>query len=253
MPSVGNLNASLTATDKGFNAVLNQGAQGVSKIGRTANDTSFVTFNAGVLKSRESLHLFSAATGIGASSLRLLMHSIGAIPLPVLAAAAAFIAIKAAIDASSEALKNQNEEAKKFHDAWKDNDIGSIAKENTRLTQAYLTETESLWAHYFRNIFFGQSQLGDQLESEIRRNTLKYQTLLKSGGLGGPHKMEIETAVKTGELGVFKLEHSAQDPLLAEGKEHTKLLSLIAQALQGMNGVDPIALRPSSLGLEVAY
>ena len=232
---VGNLNTRLTATDNGMKATLDTGAANVERFGGTGNKAgeTFVKFNTHMLESRKTLGTFAAAAGTTVGPLMHLVHAFGMFG-PVGAVALGGIElIRWGIEETNKVLEAGAASTKKFHDQWNNFTLENIGKEFSRL-RAERMELEELVkpGHELATPATRQAQKSriEEIKSEEARLTGKYKELKDRGAT----KQHIETAVKTENLGVFKLEHSAQDPQTQAVDKNTVALNNLANVVQGI-------------------
>lgn len=262
MPTVGNLNASLTANDNGFSAILKSGANNTDKLGEAfkKNTSHTVNFNAKMLESRKAIGLFSNVIGTSTGSL---MHYIHAFHLAGPAIGGAIASLLAYKELQSNAEEEQNSykksidefyaSMKKLRDFGKpenpyakiDADIeeaGKKLKEHTDKIKEMKSvygllggAMETIWyksSDVWMNRFKDEQTMVRQARAELER----LREMRSKGVTGAQHNAEgshthTESLVRTAELGVFKLEHSplaANNPMLIESKQQTALQRQIA-------------------------
>ena len=234
MPTVGELNAKLTATDAGFKATLNTGAAQVDKLGGTvnANQGHFIKFNAHMLESRKVLGTFAALAGTSAGPLMHLAHAFGAFGVAGAAVLFSVETIRGAMERMDKDIKDAAESSKKFHDGWKNFNLQNVGAEFARLrTERLGLEEQVSAAGRFTSwqTAAETQQKRDRIEgikTEERLLTEQYKNMQAKGGVH-----HVESAVKNAELGVFKLEHSEQSPQVVEQQKTNMTLAEIKQQL----------------------
>ena len=245
MPSVGNLNSSLTMTDNGFSATLNTGAVKASQFGKTINSgtQSFATFNMKALESRRAISLMAATAGASTGPLMHFMHAF-TIGGPIIGGAiASILLLREVFESEAAAAEKAAKNTDEFHKVMQDikngkADIHEIGAEFTKLKQEQndLSDSAKKWYDILGITWDSQAQRIEEIDVDMKKLTAEY---LRMSGYMDRH---IGAATQGRELGVLRLEHTMQarnaDPMLEEAKKQTNLLQQLADKKMARGGYD---------------
>jgi len=157
-------------------------------------------------------------------------------------AVVSILAIREAMNYQAEAAKKSADETRKYLEALNSVDTHKMAAEYNELRNEVLELSQgSIWTNAIDAItgapimkVWNLMDIGEK-QQQMKVLETKMAQIAQGkwpGAGGGTH--HIETAVKTESLGVFKLEHSAQNPQVKAVEENTAALKGVEDKLDDL-------------------
>ena len=256
--AVGNVRVNFTGSTGGLDASADSAASRIEAFGGTVNKSSgaFINFNTKMLESRRAIGLFAATVGTSVGPLMHFVHSFGILGPVVGGAVASLLVLKEVYSHLAEEQKRVTAENLDFINLQKrlrefetritetaaQKELNEIGKEATKIKQEQFDIENKIKTLNDVSPIAGAAALLyykdrlDELNSQMKvteTQTKHLRDLMGRGFTGAqtPGVHRIETAVKTSELGVFKLEHSQQSPQVVEQQKTNSLLAMMREDL----------------------